>query len=55
MDEKLEKETVEVLTNVGEAYSGYLDSMISMMEEMLTPEQLEEVEKELQKREQDEK
>lgn len=55
MDDKLKKETAEVLTNVGEAYVGYLDSMISMFESMLTPEQLEEVEKELQKREKDEK
>ena len=50
MDDKLKKETAEVLTNVGEAYSGYLDSMISMFENMLTPEQLEEVEKQLQER-----
>ena len=54
MDEKLKKETAEVLTNVGEAYVGYLDSMISLFESMLSPEQLEDVERQIQEREKNE-
>lgn len=49
-DEELEKETAEVLTGVVGAYDKYLDSMIKLFESMLTPEQLEDVERQLKER-----
>ena len=45
-----DKELADVLVNVGEVYNGYLDSIISLLESMLTEEQLEEVERKVQER-----
>ena len=49
-NEELSTETSRVVESVLVSYDAYLDSMIAMFESMLTPEQLEEVEKEFQQR-----
>jgi hypothetical protein len=55
MSKNIERDSAEILVPVIEAYAGYLDSMISMLEAMLTPEQLEEIELKLKEGKDNEK